>query len=279
MRQGETWAQVLARAAQELRPIIGQGAMRDARILLAHTLGISRDRVTLHLQDKPDAAQGAAFQALIDRRLMHQPVSQIIGQRAFYGLDFAVSGDVLDPRPETERLVEIALTEPFSNLLDLGTGSGCILLTLLEQNGGANGVGTDISAPALKVAKANAAALNVASRAEFLISDWYSDVQGQYDLIVSNPPYIAQAEMAGLAPEVRDWEPHIALTPGGDGLGAYRTIAAGTRAHLAPGGRLIVEIGPTQGRDVAQIFAQAQLQQIQIAQDLDGRDRVVSACR
>ncbi|MBV1904178.1 MAG: peptide chain release factor N(5)-glutamine methyltransferase [Marinosulfonomonas sp.] len=270
---------MLAQAAQELRPTIGQGAMRDARVLLAHALGISRDRVTLHLHDDPDAAQGAAFQALIDRRLLHQPVSQIIGQRAFYGLDFTVSGDVLDPRPETEQLVEIALTEPFSNVLDLGTGSGCILLTLLEQNGGANGVGTDISAPALSVAKANAAALNVTSRAEFLISDWYNGVSGQYDLIVSNPPYIAQAEMAGLAPEVRDWEPHIALTPGGDGLNAYRAIGAGARAHLAPGGRLIVEIGPTQAGDVAQIFAQAQLQQIQIAQDLDGRDRIVSAYR
>ena len=277
--QGKNWAGVLRRAAQDLRPVIGAGAMRDARVLLAHLLGIETDRLTLHLQDHPGAGQDAAFQALIARRIARQPVSQIIGQRAFFGRVFQVTGDVLDPRPETEHLIEAALAEPFDTLLDLGTGSGCILLTLLAENESARGTGTDISGAAISVAKANAVALGVSARADFRVSDWYNDVTGQFDLIVSNPPYIALAEMAGLDPEVRDWEPQIALTPGGDGLDAYRAIGAGARTHLTPGGRLIVEIGPTQAGDVAQIFADNQLDRIEVAQDLDGRDRVVSAYR
>ncbi|PTE23658.1 peptide chain release factor N(5)-glutamine methyltransferase [Cereibacter changlensis JA139] len=257
---------------------IGEPA-RDARRLLAHALHIEPDRLTLHLQDllAPEAA--ARFEAALAAREARQPVSQITGTRLFWGRSFRVTRDVLDPRPETETLIETALESPFASLLDLGTGSGAILLTLLAERPAARGLGTDLSPEALAVAESNAQALGLAGRARFQTADWFAGVEGQFDLIVSNPPYIAEAEMAGLSPEVRDWEPHLALTPGGDGLDAYRAIAAAAPAYLAPGGRLLVEIGPTQGRAVSALFAAAGLSGLRVEADLDGRDRVVLARR
>jgi release factor glutamine methyltransferase len=202
-----------------------------------------------------------------------------VGARAFWGREFRVTRDVLDPRPETETLVALALAEPFARVLDLGTGSGCILVTLLAERPGARGVGTDISPEALLIAGENAARHGVEERVVLTPSDWFADIGGRYDLIVSNPPYIAEGEMAGLAPEVRDFEPRGALTDEGDGLGAYRVLAAGAPGHLAPGGRLLVEIGPTQGAAVSRLFAEAGLERVAVHPDLDGRDRVVAARR
>ena len=190
-----------------------------------------------------------------------------------------VTPDVLDPRPETETLVAAALEQPFARLLDLGTGSGCILISLLADRPSAQGVGTDLSDAALEVARRNAGQLGVAERVRFLRSDWFGGVQGRFDLIVSNPPYIAEDEMAALAPEVRDWEPRAALTPGGDGLAAYRAIAQGAGARLMAGGRLILEIGPTQGAAVTALLRAAGFDCVEIRPDLDGRDRVVIAAR
>jgi release factor glutamine methyltransferase len=143
----------------------------------------------------------------------------------------------------------------------------------------AQGVGVDISDAALEVAAENSRDLGLAERARFLRSDWFSQVNGAFDLIVSNPPYIAASEMAGLAPEVRDWEPHLALSPGGDGLDAYRAIARGAGARLMPCGRLLVEIGPTQGAAVREMFLAAGLEDVRILTDMDGRDRVVAAAK
>lgn len=252
-------------------------AARDARRLLAHAMGIAADRMNLHLADVPDAAQSAAFDAAIARRAGRQPVSQIIGQRDFYGRSFRVTADTLDPRPETECLIEAALAEPFSRVLDLGTGTGCILLTLLAERPLARGLAVDISDAALAVARDNAEALGLTARAGFRRSDWFSAVSGQFDLIVANPPYIAQAEMAALAPEVRDWEPHLALSAGADGLDAYRVIAAGAGAHLSAPGRILVEIGPTQRAAVTRLFGDAGFSDIVTLPDLDGRDRLVVA--
>jgi release factor glutamine methyltransferase len=164
-------------------------------------------------------------------------------------------------------------------LLDLGTGTGCILLSCLASMPLATGTGVDLSEPALAVARDNARSLGLAARARFLRSDWFSAVEGRFDLIVSNPPYIAEAEMPGLAAEVRDWEPHLALTPGGDGLGAYRALAAGAGARLMNGGRLFLEIGPSQAAAVSGLLAAQGFVQIRTLADLDGRDRVVSAVR
>jgi release factor glutamine methyltransferase len=251
-------------------------AARDGRLLLAHAMGRAANRLTLHMSDSLNPVQMAAYEAALAARLARQPVAQIIGQRLFWGRSFKVTRDVLDPRPETETLVAAALEEPAQKVLDLGTGSGCILLSVLAEMPVAKGTGVDLSPEALAVAMANAAYLGLAERAGFHLSDWFGAVEGRYDLILSNPPYIAADEMAGLAPEVRDWEPHLALSPGGDGLAAYRTIAAGAGARLLPGGRLMVEIGPTQGKAVSGLFMAAGFSDIRVLPDMDGRDRVVA---
>jgi release factor glutamine methyltransferase len=272
-----SWAPVLREAVARLAAAGVPDAPRDARLLLAHALGIAPDRLTLHLADPPDPAAADRFAALVAARAARRPVSHLTGQRLFWGRSFRVTPAVLDPRPETETLVALALAEPFSRVLDLGTGSGCILLSLLADRPAATGLGVDLSADALAVAQGNAARLGVPDRAAFAVSDWCAAVPGHFDLIVSNPPYIAAAEMSGLAPEVLGHEPHLALTDGADGLTAYRAIAAQAPGHLAPAGRLMVETGPTQGPAVAALFAGAGLSGIRIHPDLDGRDRVVSA--
>lgn len=274
-----TGAQALAAAAARLRVAGVEDAPRDARRLLAHALGIAPDRLTLHLADDLTGPQAAAFEAAIAARAARQPVSQITGARLFWGRSFRVTRDTLDPRPETETLVAAALEQPFARVLDLGTGTGCILLTLLAERPEATGLGVDLSDAALAVARDNAARLGVADRAALWRSDWFSQVAGVFDLIVSNPPYIAAAEMATLAPEVRDWEPHPALTPGGDGLDAYRAIASGAVAHLVPGGRIVVEIGPTQAGAVTGLFRAAGLHDVRVWHDLDGRNRCVGGIR
>ena len=226
----------------------------------------------------PDAATLARWVA---RRARREPVSHILGRRAFWTLEFEVGADVLDPRPETETLVAAALEAmlPDARILDLGTGSGCVLISLLHERPSATGVGTDLSEPALAVATRNAQRAGVAARAAFRHADWFAglanDMAGKFDLIVSNPPYIAEAEMDDLSPEVRLWEPRLALTPGGDGLDAYRAIAAGAARHLRPGGRILLEIGPTQAQAVGDLLRSAGFQDIHVRPDLDGRDRVV----
>ncbi len=252
-------------------------AARDARLLLAYAMGIGADRLTLHLHDSltPDTAR--RFDAALGARETRQPVAQIIGRRCFWGRDFAVTADVLDPRPDTESLIVEALAAPFARVLDLGTGSGAIGLTLLAERPQATAVLTDLSAPALAVARGNAQRLDVIARATFLASDWFAALGGRFDLIASNPPYIAEAEMRHLAPDVREHEPRMALTPGGDGLDAYRAICAGAGRHLSPGGRIVLETGPAQGAAVRALLAVAGFQAIRILPDLDGRDRVVAA--
>ena len=271
-----------ATAADALRAAIAHladaglpDAAGDARLLLAHALDLPRHRLSGALSAPMPAEAVRRFDAALRARAARQPVSQIIGRRAFWKHEFRVTRDTLDPRPETETLIEAALAEPFASVLDLGTGTGAILISLLAERPQARGTGTDISAAALSVAQENATKIGVC--ATFLESDWFATVTGRFDLIVSNPPYIALDEMAGLAPDVRDWEPRQALTDEGDGLTAYRIIAASAPTHLAPGGRLMVEIGPTQGAEVAALMLAAGLMDSHILPDLDGRDRVVFA--
>lgn len=269
----------LRRAIPRLQEAGIEDGARDARVLLAHALGIGHDRLTLKLPDEMTGPQEALYDQALAARLARQPVAQITGRRLFWGQSFRVTRDVLDPRPETETLVAEALRAPFLKVLDLGTGTGCILLSCLKGMPMARGLGTDISDAALQVAVGNTRDLGLETRARFRKSDWFANVTGAYDLIVSNPPYIAAEEMPGLAPEVRDWEPHLALSPGGDGLDAYRAIAQGAGARLMPGGRLLVEIGPTQGAAVAALFRHAGLEGIRLLPDMDGRDRVVAAVK
>ncbi|MFE3836957.1 peptide chain release factor N(5)-glutamine methyltransferase [Pseudogemmobacter sonorensis] len=277
----------MARAVALLRAAGIEDPARDARALLAHAMALGPERLSLHVGDPLTEGQARAFGAAVAARLARKPVSKILGRRLFWGLEFRVTEEVLDPRPETEILVAEALREPFSRLLDLGTGSGCILLSCLRDRAGASGLGADLSAAALDVARGNARALGLGERAAFRAADWsapgwaagLAEESGRFDLVVSNPPYIAAAEMGGLAPEVRGWDPALALTPGGDGLDAYRAITAGLCDLLAPGGRALFEIGPTQGAGVAALLAAAGLGGIRVLPDLDGRDRVVGGRR
>lgn len=227
--------QVLVTGTRALAAADIDGAGRDARLLMAHALGIAPDRLTLVSPDAISPEAQARFDVALSRRLAREPVSHILGRRAFYGRNFRVTSDVLDPRPETETLIGAALARPFSSVLDLGTGSGAILLTLLAENILSKGLGTDKSAAALAVAQANADALGLSKQARFQQADWWQGIEGAFELIVSNPPYIAADEMAALSPELSH-EPRMALTDEADGLSAYRMIVAQARAHLVPRG-------------------------------------------
>lgn len=269
-----TVQQALVLAARRLTEAGIDGAARDARVLMAHVLQIDASRITLIAPDELNADANATFDACITRRIAREPVSHILGRRSFYGRDFTVTADVLDPRPETEILVAEALKQPFSSVLDMGVGSGAIVLSLLAEQPLAKGQGSDLSPTALAVAQANADQLGLSNSVRFTQSDWFENIIGTFDLIVSNPPYIALDEMPDLSPEL-SFEPRMALTDEADGLDAYRIITAGALAHLRPRGRILLEIGSTQGRAVADMLLTQGLKAVRIVPDLDGRDRVV----
>ncbi len=278
-QMAQTAAQAMVTATHRLRAAGVADPARDARVLLAHAAQIEASRVTLIAPEELSDEIADRYEQLIALRAVRVPVSHLIGERQFYGRRFNVSGDVLDPRPETEILIEAALAVPFKRVLDLGVGSGCILVTLLAEQEQATGVGVDLSEAACLQASANALLHQLGARVDILRSDWFSDVEGQFDLIVSNPPYIALDEMDGLDEEVRRYEPEMALTDGADGLDAYRRITAHAPMYLKPDGRILVEIGPTQGQSVAALFLAAGFCDVQVIPDLDGRDRVVCGKR
>jgi release factor glutamine methyltransferase len=269
----------LARAVPRLAAAGVTDPVRDARLLLAFALAIPPARLILALPEPLAEDVQSRFDALIDRRAARVPLSHLTGERLFWGRSFHVTGAVLDPRPETETLIAEALSRPFRRVLDLGTGSGCILLSLLAERPAATGVGTDLSEEALAVARINRARLDLEVRARFHRGDWFAALpsQDRFDLIVSNPPYIAAHEMAGLSPELRLYEPRGALTDDGDGLAAYRAIARGAGGRLARHGRLLLEIGPTQADAVAALCVEQGLTVAKLARDMDGRPRVVCA--
>lgn len=272
-----TAAVAMAAATAKLRAAGVPDPARDARLLLAHAASVDAARITLIAPEEIAPEISERYEHLVSLRAVRVPVSQLVGERAFYGRKFKISREVLDPRPETESLIEAALSAPFERVLDLGTGSGCILVTLLAENPSATGVAVDVSEGACLQASANAVLHNVAERADVIQSDWFSAVEGRFDLIVSNPPYLALAEMKEIAPELALHEPAIALTDGADGLSAYKLIASRAQGYLSEGGRVMVEIGWKQGREVAALFTDAGWAHIRVLPDLDGRDRVVIA--
>jgi release factor glutamine methyltransferase len=252
-------------------------AEREARLLMGHALGVGSAGLIAHLDDPwPDASAKARFEADLAARLERQPLAQILGQWDFYGRAFKVTPDTLTPRPDTELLVDLALAAPARRMLDLGTGSGAIAVSVLAERPGMHGVGTDISDAALAVAGRNARNHGVDDRLTLQRADWFDGVEGRFDLIVSNPPYVTEAAYETLAPEITRWEPRSALTPDGDGLAAYRTICAGARAYLEPKGRLMVEIGYDQGTAVAALFTAAGFEEVVVHTDLAGHDRIVA---
>ncbi len=197
-----TAAQAMASAAARLRAAGVPDPARDARLLLAHAASVDASRVTLIAPEEIAPEIAERYENLIALRVVRVPVSHLVGQRAFYGRDFKVSRDVLDPRPETETLIELALSEPFERVLDLGTGSGCILVTLLAEQQDAHGVGLDLSEAACLQASANAVLHGVHARADIRKSDWFEAADGRFDLIVANPPYLAESEMAGVCARI-----------------------------------------------------------------------------
>lgn len=257
----------------------------DARILLAHALRLDRTRLIAESTRRLDEHEIGTIRALAARRLEREPVARILGQKEFWSLPFAVTPDVLVPRPETETVVETALDTVVRNgrrleklrLLDIGTGSGALLLALLSELPNAHGVGTDISAGALACARGNAERNGFAARCQFIAGDIAAGATGPFDLVVSNPPYIAHDEIAQLAPEVRDYDPALALDGGKDGLDAYRAIATAAAGLLAAGGRLIVELGAAQELPVREIFTKSGLTVQRVRKDLARIPRALAA--
>ena len=274
----QTVAEAL-RAAAEVLSATSETPRLDAELLMAHALGASRSDLLLRHQR---AAPPAVFDALVARRLAHEPVAYIIGEQEFYGLPFQVSHAVLIPRADSETLVEAALAgaPQARRVLDCGTGSGALLLAVLAQLPAAAGLGIDRSAAALAVARTNAQALGLADRAALLPGDWtrpgWADELGRFDLILANPPYVESD--APLAPSVRDHEPAGALFAGVDGLDDYRVLIPQLPALLAPGGLALVEIGATQADAVAGLAADAGLA-ASLHRDLRELPRVLSLTR
>lgn len=272
-----TAAKAMAAATARLRAAGVADPARDARVLLAHAAQVDAARVTLIAPEDIAPQIAERYEKLIALRAVRVPVSHLIGEREFYGRRFKVNRDVLDPRPETETLIEAALAEPFASVLDIGTGSGCILVTLLAERDSAVGVGTDLSEAACLQASANALLNRVHGRADIFQSDWFGSVRGSFDLLVSNPPYLAIEEMDDIAPELRDHEPRMALTDEADGLTGYRILASHGLQYLDPLGRILAEIGSTQGPAVLALFQESGWKNPRLLQDLDGRDRVICA--
>jgi release factor glutamine methyltransferase len=242
---------------------------------------VSRADILTDPQRPLSAAASDRLEAFLLRREAREPVSQILGRRAFWTIMLKVTGDVLTPRPETESLLDVVFAafpkEQRFSVLDLGVGSGALLLAILAERPGATGLGVDVSEAALAVARENAANLGLASRAALLRSEWTAGLaDASFDLVVSNPPYIATAEIETLAPEVRDHEPRLALDGGPDGLEAYRILAPEVVRVLKPGGMFAVEIGPTQGEAVQALFLKAGAVKVAIHADLATRPRVVA---
>jgi len=258
-------------------------ATLDAKLLVGHGLGRTNLQMATGEGDvvSPDAAERIA--ELMARRLSGESVARIIGEREFYGLAFGLNAATLEPRPDTELLVDLALDAlpEAGELLDLGTGTGCIPIAILANRADATGVAVDLSALALEMARANSERHELADRLAFREGSWFAalgeDVGRRFDLIVSNPPYIVSAGVDELEPEVKDFDPRLALDGGPDGLAPYRVIAREAAAWLKPGGTVLVEIGYDQGAAVLALFTEHGFSEVSLFQDLNGLDRVVRA--
>ena len=278
-------SEALSLLAQAFRTAGIEDADVDARLLVGHALHLDRARLIAQSDRILEAREINVISALAARRLKREPVSRILGQKEFWSIALAITPDVLVPRPETETVVEGALDFVVRGglrmeklrILDIGTGSGALLLALLRELPNATGIGTDISTGALKVARENAARCGVEGRCTFVVCDIASVVEGPFDLLVSNPPYIAHNEITSLAPEVKNYDPTVALDGGDDGLAAYRAIAADAKRLLAPGARMFVELGAGQEAAVRDLFTNVGLIAGIARTDLAGIPRVLGA--
>jgi release factor glutamine methyltransferase len=276
-------AEALLEGTRSLRRAGVPESRREAASLLAHVCGWDRTFLITHAEEVVPSSQLEEFRSLLGRRAEGEPLQYITGHTEFYKLDFEVTQDVLIPRPETELLVETALdllgraAEPF--ICDVGTGSGCIIISILHERERARGVGLDVSFPALRVAERNARRHEVTERLELALSDCFAVLGNSpthFDMIVSNPPYVAESALPGLQREVRDFEPRVALTPGGDGLAVIRRLVRDAPKFLKEGGHLLMEIGFDQHEAVGNLIDSSVWQLMDIHKDLQGIPRIVA---
>ena len=284
MTPPETIGSTLGEVAAALAGAGFDEARRRARRLLAVALGLSPTEVFARLDRMITEDEGERVVALLRRMLAHEPLSRILGRREFWGLEFALSPDTLDPRPETETVVEAVVAQlpdrgRAYRFLDLGTGSGCLLLALLSEYRAARGVGVDLAFGAIVTARCNAERLALAKRTRFVVGDWARPLAGSFDVVVANPPYVESAEIPRLSREVRDYDPPLALDGGADGLAAFRAIAADLSRVLTPGGFFACEIGAGQAEAVAGIISGCGLVIDEILPDLAGIARCIVARR
>lgn len=286
-RDAAALAEALAAATARLASAGIETARLDAEVLMAEAAGVSRAALVATAA-RPDGVALARFEAMVARRAAHEPLAYIVGHREFFSLEFEVSPAVLIPRPETEAVVECALEylarRPAAMVLDLGTGSGAIAIAIAVNAPEARIAATDISKASLEVASRNARRHGCAGRIAFLHGDCFAALErgwdgARFDVIVSNPPYVSDGELAMLAPEVREFEPRAALLSGADPLIFHRRIADGIARWLADDGEVIVEVGAGQARAVAEVLRAAGCAQASVVRDLAGIERVVRARR
>ena len=271
----ETYSEFVVSAAARLRAAGVESPAGDAWKLAEEAFGRLHGRGQLVPHEEIDRNTADLLSCWLDQREGRRPVSQIIGRRCFHSSEFIVTSDVLDPRPESEFLVDAGVLRDPGRILDLGTGSGCLLLSLLIALPDACGVGIDLSKDALRIARENSLRLGVSGRANFHRSDWFSEVVGRFDLIVANPPYLSESEFADSPRELVQWEPRMALTAGGDGLSPYRIITAGAKRRLSPGGCLILEIGAGRLDQVRELAVLSAMDVEQVVLDHEGRPRAI----
>jgi release factor glutamine methyltransferase len=275
-----TIAQQLQQVREALVPVSGELAALEARLLAQHAWGMSHEVLVRDANQPVDENAAQQLQQMVARRAKREPLSQIVGEKDFWKDSFTVTRDVLTPRADSETLIEALLKHcpgDALSILDLGTGSGCLLLSALREFPEATGVAVDRSPAALAIARLNAARLGLESRAVFLEGDWCNplDKRDGFDIVVSNPPYIAHAALAALDEDVKGFEPHLALDGGNDGLDCYRAIFTSVPAHLNANAHVLVEVGDTQALDVKMIGEAAGLRHLETHRDLAGIERVL----
>ena len=275
---------LLSELQKKITKILAEGGIEtnslDARIILREIFNFDEKELILNSDLILSESKISKVQKIITRRLNFEPVSKIFGKRDFYNSTFSISDDVLDPRPETENIVEIAnnfiLEKGYESFIDLGTGSGCIILSILKENKNLTAIGVDISIDAINIAKKNSKDMKLEKRSSFLVSNWLSSIYSSYDLIISNPPYIPSDEIITLSKTVKNFDPLISLDGGQDGLKCYKEIAQDINRVINKNGRVILEIGYNQAHDVIKIFESKEFKLLKIYNDINDLNRILT---